>query len=87
MSGIRNAAHFKLEVLKMNLTLSSKEAAYLSQALRTYLGDIRIEISRTDDLRFRVSLQEELDCLKVVDERLNSLVHHLPGEAEEKKAG
>ncbi|MFL5815052.1 MAG: hypothetical protein ACJ763_15860 [Bdellovibrionia bacterium] len=63
----------------------------LQKVLKNYTSNLRLEISRTDDLNYRTGLQQEFDALKSIEDRLGGYVgreNFSPDEIEdEKKAG
>lgn len=50
----------------IELKLSTKEAAALSEALTSYLSDLRMEISATDIMDFRERLKEKEKALEEI---------------------
>jgi hypothetical protein len=56
---------FQSEVL-MLLNLTSEEKGYLDLMLQRYLGELSLEISRTDTRAFRDGLKHEADVLQVL---------------------
>lgn len=55
----------------MNLALSAEESEAVQKALRTYLADLRMEISNTDNAAYRRELQAERTALEGVVGRLD----------------
>lgn len=56
----------------VDVTLTEEESRSLQQALRSYLSDLRMEISDTDNRKFRDGLREERRALESVVEKLDS---------------
>jgi hypothetical protein len=55
------------------LGLSYEESSLLNRVLGTYLGDLRMEISGTDNPRMRRELREEEKLLRSLRSRLDDL--------------
>ena len=55
------------------LGLSYEESSLLNRVLGTYLGDLRMEISGTDNARMRRELREEERLLRSLRSRLDDL--------------
>lgn len=55
------------------LALSYEESSLLNRVLGTYLGDLRMEISGTDNPRMRRVLREEENLLRSLRSRLDDL--------------
>jgi hypothetical protein len=55
------------------LALSHQESSLLNRVLGTYLGDLRMEISGTDNPQMRRDLREEESLLRSVRSRLDDL--------------
>ena len=55
----------------MQLTLSGDEAEMLRKVLESYLGDLRMEIARTDSRDYRGMLKREAGFLRRVIEELD----------------
>jgi hypothetical protein len=56
--------------MKIKLTLTQKEIEILQKTLDHTTSEIRLEMGRTDEPSFRAGLQEELNCLKSIENRL-----------------
>ncbi|HET9984873.1 MAG TPA: hypothetical protein VFQ38_14845 [Longimicrobiales bacterium] len=52
------------------IELTSGEAEVLRDVLANYLGELRVEVHRTDHFEFRQQLKEKAEILRVVLERL-----------------
>lgn len=50
----------------MTLTLTAEEAAMLREVLTTYLGDLRMEIGKTERYEARQELHAREDALKQI---------------------
>ena len=56
----------------MNVEFSPSEAAYLRDALTSYLSDLRYEIADTDRSTFREQLREKRAALESALEKLQA---------------
>jgi hypothetical protein len=56
----------------MNIPLTSEEQEFLLQALRSYLSDLRAEISRTDNRQFKAKLKHHEKIAQGIIEKLGS---------------
>jgi hypothetical protein len=59
----------------MDVMLSSEESAAVSKALRSYLSDLRMEISNTDNAEYKRMLREEREALEAAVRRLDEAAH------------
>jgi len=55
----------------MEVALTEEESSVLQQALRSYLSDLRMEISDTDNRAFRQGLRHERETLESVFAKLD----------------
>ena len=66
------AASEKGDSSMMNVEVRKEEVGVLTEALESYLSDLRFEILDTDKRAFRESLKMKEDVLKTVVERLKA---------------
>jgi hypothetical protein len=66
------AASEKGDSSMMNVEVRKEEVGVLTEALESYLSDLRFEILDTDKRAFRDSLKMKEDVLKTVVERLKA---------------
>ncbi len=57
----------------MELTLSERERQLLLELLEGDLGELRVEVRRTEDAAYRDRLHEDEACLRGLIERMQSL--------------
>jgi hypothetical protein len=57
----------------VDVALTEEESAALQQALRSYLSELRSEISQTDNARFRATLKHEREVLESVVTKLDAV--------------
>ena len=57
----------------MELTLSDRERSLLLELLEGDLGELRVEIRRTEDAAYRARLHQDEDCLRGMIERVQGL--------------
>lgn len=55
----------------MEVALTEEESSVLQQALSSYLSDLRMEISDTDNRRFREGLRHEREVLEAIFAKLD----------------
>lgn len=56
----------------MEVALTEEESAALQQALRSYLSDLRMEISDTEDREWKEGLRHEREVLEEVVSKLEA---------------
>jgi len=56
----------------VTLTLTGEEQEFLVQTLKSYLSDLRPEISRTDNPQFKARLKHEAEIVQRLIEKLQS---------------
>jgi hypothetical protein len=56
----------------MQLTLEPKETALLRQVLERYLGDLRMEVGKTENFSMRQELKQDEEVVKGLITRLGS---------------
>lgn len=57
----------------VRLDLSDEEARALQEVLRSYVGDLGLEIGKTDELAYREDLKRTKETLRAVLRRLEPL--------------
>ena len=57
----------------MELPLSERERALLLELLESDLGELRVEIRRTEDADYRARLHDDEDCLRALIERMQRI--------------
>ena len=70
--GMLSARPLYEQVALMRLELDASECETLADALRSYLGDLSVEIANTDTREYREGLKAEREILNRILDRLRS---------------
>ena len=59
----------------MDLQLTTEEAAFTSEVLTAYRGDLRMEISQTDNPEYRRGLRHKEELVNTLLAKVNAPAH------------